>query len=162
MLLRLAVSWIAPISARVNHQFRLSPSKCGLFWEFTQAAQCEMYTKTLRGPKGNRVTLPPPRMDITEIFRMWTQVKLPVQPGTALRRNWDTIDCLTSHVSEYRTVRGLWKNREFPAFLKYPQCSSPRRENAFSLRHVGDAHHVGDGRVYPVFIWIRHNWIGAS
>ena len=101
-------------------------------------------------------------MDITGIFRIWTQVKLPVQPGTALRRNWDTIDCLTSDVSEHRTVRGLWKNREFPVFLKYPQCSSPRRGNAFSLRHVGDARHVGDGRVYPVFIWIRHNWIGAS
>ena len=39
-----------------------APSKCGLFWECTWAVQCEMeYTKSLRGPNGNRVILPPPR-----------------------------------------------------------------------------------------------------
>ena len=37
------------------------------------------------------------------------------------------LDCFTSHVGEHRTVRGLCKFREFPEFLKYPQCSSPRK-----------------------------------
>ena len=36
------------------------------------------------------------------------------------------------------------------------------RGNAFCLRHVGDACHVGDGSVFPVLIWIRNNWVGAS
>ena len=37
------------------------------------------------------------------------------------------VDCFTSHVGEHRTVRGLCKFREFPEFVKYPQCSSPRK-----------------------------------
>ena len=39
---------------------------------------------------------------------------------------------------------------------------SAGKGNAFCLRHVGDARHVGDGRVFPVFVYIRNNWVGAS
>ena len=37
------------------------------------------------------------------------------------------VDYFTSHVGEHRTARGLCKFRDFPEFLKYPQCSSPRK-----------------------------------
>ena len=42
-------------------------------------------------------------------------------------------------------------------FQNTHSAAVPGRGNAFCLRHVSDARHVGDGRVYPVFIWIRHN-----
>ena len=54
------------------------------------------------------------------------------------------------------------KSREFPAFQNTHSATIPGRGNAFCLRHVGDARHVGDGAVFPVFIWIRNNRIGAS
>ena len=54
------------------------------------------------------------------------------------------------------------KSREFPAFQNTQSATVPGRGNAFCLRHVGDARHVGDGAVFPVFIWIRNNRIGAS
>ena len=47
-------------------------------------------------------------------------------------------------------------------FQNTHSAADPGRGNAFCLRHVSDTRHVGDGRVYPVFIWIRYNWIGSS
>ena len=39
----------------------------------------------------------------------------------------------------------------------YPQCATvPGKRNAFCLRHVGDT------VPYSVFIWLSHNWVGAS
>ena len=34
--------------------------------------------------------------------------------------------------------------------------------NAYYLRHIGEARHVGEGKVFPVFIWICHNWVDTS
>ena len=47
------------------------------------------------------------------------------------------------------------KSREFPAF-------STGRENAFCLRHVGDARHVGDGGYSPCLFGYVTMWVGAS
>ena len=38
----------------------------------------------------------------------------------------------------------------------------PGKGNAFCLSHIVDRRHVGDGTVFPMFIWICNNWIGAS
>ena len=54
------------------------------------------------------------------------------------------------------------KGREFPAFENTHIATVPGKGNAFYLRHVGDARLIGDGTVFPVFIWIRNNWIGVS
>ena len=47
------------------------------------------------------------------------------------------------------------KRREFPAF-------STGRGNAFCLRHVGDARHVGDGGYSPCLFGYVTIWVGAS
>ena len=47
------------------------------------------------------------------------------------------------------------KSREFPAF-------STGRGNAFCLRHVGDAHHVGDGGYSLCLFGYVTMWVGAS
>ena len=47
------------------------------------------------------------------------------------------------------------KSREFPAF-------STGRGNAFCLRHVGDARHVGDGGYSPCLFGYVTMWVGAS
>ena len=47
------------------------------------------------------------------------------------------------------------KSREFPAF-------STGRGNAFCLRHVGDARHVGDGGYSPCSFGYVTMWVGAS
>ena len=73
------------------------------------------------------------------------------------------LDCFTSHVGEHsRGVEQTKKAGNSLLFQNTHSAAVPGRGNAFCLRHVGDARHVGDGRVYPVFIWTRHNWIGAS
>ena len=71
------------------------------------------------------------------------------QAGT---ENSPGLDCFTFHVGEHRTIRGLWEKQGIPCISKYPQCNSPRKRNAFCLRHVGNARHVGDGAVFPVFM----------
>ena len=77
------------------------------------------------------------------------------------------LDCFTTHVGEHRTVHGLWKRQGIPCLSKIPtvhthSATVPRRGNAFCLRHVGDTRHVGDGAVFPMYIWIRNNWVGTS
>ena len=53
------------------------------------------------------------------------------------------LDYFTSYVSEHETVRGLSKRQRILwFFLKYPRCNSPP--------------------LFPAFIWIRNNWVGAS
>ena len=47
------------------------------------------------------------------------------------------------------------KSSEFPAF-------STGRENAFCLRHVGDARHIGDGGYSPCLFGYVTMWVGAS
>ena len=47
-------------------------------------------------------------------------------------------------------------------FQNTPSATVPGRENAFRLHHVGDACHIGNGAVFPMFIWICNNWVGAS
>ena len=56
------------------------------------------------------------------------------------------IDCFTSHVGEHRTVRGLSKFREFPEFLKYPQCSSPRKRKRLCAEPAGVWNRLQGGR----------------
>ena len=47
------------------------------------------------------------------------------------------------------------KSREYPAF-------STGRGNAFCLRHVGDARHVGDGGYPPCLFGYVTMWVGVS
>ena len=48
-----------------------------------------------------------------------------------------------------------YASREFPAF-------STGRGNAFCLRHVGDAHHVGEGGYSPCLFGYVTMWVGVS
>ena len=90
-------------------------------------------------------------------------IKGPTGFSELILTTWDILHCFTSHVGEHRTVRGLWKRQGIPCFCKIPTVQqSPEKEMPFVLRHIGDGRHVGDGTVFPVFFWIRNNWIGES
>ena len=65
------------------------------------------------------------------------------------------LNCFTSHVSEHRTVRGLWKRQGIPCFFN-------RKRKCLLFSHAGDARHVGDGGYSPCLFGYVTMWVGAS
>ena len=63
-----------------------------------------MYTKTLRGPKGNRVTLPPPRIDTIDIYKI-----VPGNPTLWRESQWLPYKNLSAGAGETEN----WKNYRF-------------------------------------------------
>ena len=53
------------------------------------------------------------------------------------------------------------KNKNLNTPVDFCLHSPHHPHNAFCLRQVGEARHVGDGMVFPMFILIRNNRVGV-